>query len=61
MKYAYMAGGCFWCIAPIFDEIEGVASVLSGYCGGDEEDPTYEQVKSQQTSNRETIRVEYDP
>lgn len=61
MKYAYLAGGCFWCIAPFFDEIDGVASVVSGYCGGDEENPTYEQVKSQQTGHRETIRIEYDP
>ena len=60
-KTAFFAGGCFWCIAPIFDETEGVASVVSGYCGGDEENPTYEQVKSQQTHHRETIRIEYDP
>ena len=60
-KTAYFAGGCFWCIAPFFDEIDGVASVVSGYCGGDEENPTYEQVKSQQTGHRETICIEYDP
>ena len=61
MKRAYFAGGCFWCIAPIFNEIDGVNSVVSGYCGGDEENPTYEQVKSQQTHHRETIQIEYDP
>ena len=61
MKYAYLAGGCFWCIAPVFAEIEGVAAVVSGYCGGDEENPAYEQVKSQQTHHRETIRIKYDP
>lgn len=60
-KTAYFAGGCFWCIAPIFDGIEGVTSVVSGYCGGDEVAPTYEQVKSQQTGHRETICIEYDP
>ena len=58
--FAYFAGGCFWCITPMFAEINGVKEVLSGYCGGDEVNPTYEQVKSQSTGHRETIRVEYD-
>ncbi|MBQ4511895.1 MAG: peptide-methionine (S)-S-oxide reductase MsrA [Anaerolineaceae bacterium] len=61
MKNAYFAGGCFWCIAPVFREMEGVASVTSGYCGGDEENPSYEDVKAQRTHHRETICVEYDP
>ena len=58
--FAYFAGGCFWCIAPMFDEIDGVKSVTSGYCGGDEINPSYEEVKSQNTGHRETIRIEYD-
>ena len=61
MKKAYFAGGCFWCIAPVFREMEGVGSVISGYCGGDEEDPSYADVKAQKTHHRETICVEYDP
>ena len=61
MNKAYFAGGCFWCIAPVFREMEGVVSVVSGYCGGDEENPVYEAVKAQQTHHRETICVEYDP
>ena len=60
-KTAYFAGGCFWCITPIFKETEGVVSVTSGYCGGDEADPTYEEVKAQRTNHRETIRIEYEP
>ena len=60
MKTAYLAGGCFWCITPIFKETDGVLSVTSGYCGGDEENPTYEQVKLQKTHHRETISVEYE-
>ena len=60
MKKAYFAGGCFWCITPVFREMEGVVSVTSGYCGGDEENPTYEKVKTQKTHHRETIRIEYD-
>ena len=61
MKEAYCAGGCFWCIAPVFREMEGVDSVVSGYCGGDEEFPSYEDVKAQRTHHRETICINYDP
>ena len=60
MKQAYFAGGCFWCITPTFQEMEGVATVTSGYSGGVEADPTYEDVKYQRTGHRETIRVDYD-
>ena len=59
--YAYFAGGCFWCIDPVFAGTEGVESVVCGYSGGEEKDPTYEQVKSQRTGHRETIRIGYDP
>ena len=58
---AYFAGGCFWCITPTFKEMAGVSAVVSGYSGGDEIDPTYEDVKYQRTSHRETIRIDYDP
>ncbi len=60
MRNAYFAGGCFWCVTPTFDQTDGVLSVTSGYCGGDEEHPTYEQVKAQKTGHRETVRVSYD-
>lgn len=60
MRTAYFAGGCFWCITPTFQEMEGVASVTSGYSGGDEIDPTYLDVKYQRTKHRETIRIDYD-
>lgn len=60
MKNAYFAGGCFWCITPVFYEIHGVRDVISGYSGGDEVDPTYEQVKHQQTHHRETISISYN-
>jgi len=61
MKTAYFAGGCFWCITPSFGQLRGVSSVTSGYAGGDEADPRYEDVKAQRTGHRETIRIEYDP
>ncbi len=60
MKTAYFAGGCFWCITPTFQEMEGVDSVTSGYSGGMEENPSYEDVKYQRTGHRETIRISYD-
>ncbi len=61
MKTAYLAGGCFWCITPIFKIYDGVGSVVSGYSGGDEDHPRYEDVKAQRTGHRETLSVEYDP
>ena len=60
MKKAYFAGGCFWCITPMF-KIYGAEDVVCGYAGGDKENPTYEEVKSQTTGHRETIAVTYDP
>lgn len=59
-KTAYFAGGCFWCITPTFQEMDGVFRVVSGYSGGDEIDPTYLDVKHQRTGHRETIRIDYD-
>ena len=60
-KSAYFAGGCFWCITPVFKENDGVIDVISGYCGGITENPTYSEVKSQKTGHRETIKIDYDP
>lgn len=60
MKIAYFAGGCFWCIAALLDTIEGVHKIVSGYSGGDEINPTYEEVKAQKTGHRESIKVIYD-
>lgn len=60
-KTAYFAGGCFWCITPIFKEMNGVLAVTSGYSGGEEVNPTYADVKNQNTGHRETIRVDFDP
>ena len=61
MKTAYFAGGCFWCITPTFQEMEGVYAVTSGYSGGMEENPVYTDVKYQRTGHRETIKIDYDP
>ena len=60
MKTAYFAGGCFWCIASVFETTPGVLDVTSGYSGGDETAPSYLDVKAQKTGHRETIRIDYD-
>ena len=60
MMEAYFSGGCFWCITPTFNETCGVIGVESGFSGGDEVNPSYLDVKNQQTSHRETIKITYD-
>ena len=58
---AIFAGGCFWCMEPPFDELEGVVSTTSGYTDGRTENPTYEQVSSGGTGHAEAVQVVYDP
>ncbi|OGT78564.1 MAG: peptide-methionine (S)-S-oxide reductase [Gammaproteobacteria bacterium RIFCSPLOWO2_02_FULL_56_15] len=58
---AIFAGGCFWCMEPPFDKLEGVISTTSGYTGGELANPSYEQVSDGQTGHYESLRVEYDP
>lgn len=61
LKRAIFAGGCFWCMEPPFEKLDGVKEVLSGYTGGDEENPTYDEVSSGGTGHTEAIEVIYDP
>ena len=58
---ATFAGGCFWCMEPPFENLEGVFEVVSGYSGGSEENPTYQQVSAGMTGHREVVQVVYDP
>lgn len=60
-KTAIFGGGCFWCMEPPFEQVEGVVDVKAGYSGGKEKDPTYEQVSSGRTSHLECVQVVYDP
>lgn len=60
IQEAVFAGGCFWCMESIFEPIEGVLDVVSGYTGGHVEDPTYEQVGTGGTGHFEAVRVRYD-
>jgi peptide-methionine (S)-S-oxide reductase len=58
---ATFAGGCFWCMEPPFEKLPGVSSVTSGYTGGPQQDPSYEQVSSGGTGHTEAVRVVFDP
>ena len=58
---AYFASGCFWCVEAIFESVKGVKEVYSGYSGGTEKNPTYEQVSYGKTHHAESVEVYYDP
>jgi peptide-methionine (S)-S-oxide reductase len=58
---ATFAGGCFWCMEPPFEALDGVVSVTSGYTGGSVASPTYEQVSAGGTGHAEAVQVVYDP
>jgi peptide-methionine (S)-S-oxide reductase len=58
---ATFAGGCFWCMEPPFEALEGVVSVTSGYTGGTKESPSYEEVSSGTTGHAESVQILYDP
>jgi peptide-methionine (S)-S-oxide reductase len=58
---ATFAGGCFWCMQPAFDKLEGVLSTTVGYAGGAEKNPTYHEVSAGKTGHAEVIQVAYDP
>lgn len=60
-RIATFAGGCFWCMVPPFENLEGVSSVVSGYAGGNMENPTYEEVSSGATGHVEAVQITYDP
>jgi peptide methionine sulfoxide reductase msrA/msrB len=61
LSSATFAGGCFWCTESDFEKVDGVVEVVSGYTGGDEKNPTYEQVSSGATGHYEAVQVYYDP
>ncbi|SFR80416.1 peptide methionine sulfoxide reductase msrA/msrB [Marinobacter daqiaonensis] len=61
LAVATFAGGCFWCVEEGFEKIPGVVEAVSGYAGGSEKDPTYDEVASGQTGHTEAVQVYYDP
>lgn len=61
LQTATLAGGCFWCLEAVFDEIKGVHSVESGYAGGHVPNPTYRQVCNGDTGHAEVVQIRFDP
>jgi peptide-methionine (S)-S-oxide reductase len=60
-EVATLGGGCFWCLEAVYQQIEGVEKVVSGYAGGNTEDPTYEEVCSGTTGHAEVVQIHFDP
>lgn len=61
LQVATLAGGCFWCLEAVYDELKGVESVESGYSGGQVANPTYEQVCEGNSGHVEAVRITFDP
>lgn len=61
LQFATLGGGCFWCLEAVFEEVEGVIDVESGYAGGAVERPSYRQVCEGTTGHAEVVRIEFDP
>ena len=60
-QLATLAGGCFWCLEAVFDDLKGVESVESGYVGGKTASPTYEDICSGKTGHAEVVQITFDP
>jgi peptide-methionine (S)-S-oxide reductase len=60
-EVATLGGGCFWCLEAVFEQLEGVASVVSGYTGGETPDPSYAAVCEGDTGHAEVVQVTFDP
>lgn len=60
-EQATLAGGCFWCLEAVFEQVQGVQSVVSGYANGSLPEPSYEQVCTGRTGHAEVVQVTYDP
>jgi peptide-methionine (S)-S-oxide reductase len=60
-EFATLGGGCFWCLEAVFEELEGVVDVESGYAGGHVHSPSYRQVCDGDTGHAEVVRIEFDP
>ena len=58
---ATLGAGCFWCVEAVFERLDGVLDVRSGYMGGRVKDPTYEQVCSGTTGHAEVVQIDFDP
>jgi peptide-methionine (S)-S-oxide reductase len=58
---ATLGGGCFWCVEAVYERLPGITSVVSGYAGGQTENPTYEEIGTGKTGHAEVVQIKYDP
>lgn len=61
LSTAYFASGCFWCVEAVFESVKGVKEAVSGYAGGNTDDPTYQKIGTGTTGHAEAVKVYYDP
>jgi peptide-methionine (S)-S-oxide reductase len=61
LETATLAAGCFWCVEAVFDDLQGVVDVISGYSGGHTENPTYKEVCGETTGHAEVAQIKFDP
>lgn len=61
LETATLAAGCFWCVEAVFDDLNGVEDVVSGYTGGHKDNPTYQEVCSETTGHAEAVQIRFDP
>ena len=61
LETATLGGGCFWCLEPVFEELDGVTNVIVGYAGGSVEDPSYKEVTRGTTGHAEVVQITFDP
>ncbi len=61
LERAVFGAGCFWCVEAVFERLDGVKDVISGYAGGHTENPTYEEVCSHATGHAEVVQIDFDP
>ncbi len=60
-QFAYLGGGCFWCVEAVFERLPGIISVTSGYAGGNTKNPTYDDICTGKTGHAEVVQIEFDP
>jgi len=60
-EFALLGGGCFWCTEAVFEKLDGVIEVISGYAGGETNNPTYKEICTGKTGHAEVIRIKFDP
>lgn len=61
LEHITLGGGCFWCVEAVYEQVDGVVAVESGYCNGETVNPSYEQVCSGRTGHAEVVKVSFDP